>query len=150
MTLNHFTGSFQLILEPIKMQSLMRTVQRGAALAIPKLPALESVQTHILNPRGFHSLSKTIVPQFNLTKNTDSYFLTGLLRPIQPVISPACGMKYKVRLKLRCKDCYFCWVQGRLHVRCETHPRHKQAAIVKPEKKTWILTSVSQCKKRPW
>ncbi len=34
--------------------------------------------------------------------------------------------KQKVRLRKRCKGCYFVWRCGRLYVECKEHPRHKQ------------------------
>lgn len=34
--------------------------------------------------------------------------------------------KQKVRLRKRCKSCYFVWRCGRLYVECKEHPRHKQ------------------------
>jgi ribosomal protein L36 len=34
--------------------------------------------------------------------------------------------KAKVRLRLRCKSCFFIWRNGRLYVECKEHPRHKQ------------------------
>ena len=34
--------------------------------------------------------------------------------------------KQKVRLRKRCKGCYFVWRCGRLYVECKDHPRHKQ------------------------
>uniref|UniRef100_A0A1I7Z1K6 Ribosomal protein n=1 Tax=Steinernema glaseri TaxID=37863 RepID=A0A1I7Z1K6_9BILA len=36
------------------------------------------------------------------------------------------GFKVKSMLKLRCRSCYFVRVDGRLHVECPVHPRHKQ------------------------
>ena len=34
--------------------------------------------------------------------------------------------KQKVRLRKRCKSCYFVWRCGRIYVECKEHPRHKQ------------------------
>ena len=34
--------------------------------------------------------------------------------------------KQKLRLRQRCKNCYFIWRNGRLYVECPEHPRHKQ------------------------
>jgi ribosomal protein L36 len=34
--------------------------------------------------------------------------------------------KVKLRLRKRCKHCYFVWRNGRLYVECPEHPRHKQ------------------------
>uniref|UniRef100_A0A6V7M860 Large ribosomal subunit protein bL36m n=1 Tax=Bracon brevicornis TaxID=1563983 RepID=A0A6V7M860_9HYME len=131
------------------MQCLARTIQRGAAFLLPKLSALEKPVAN----RGFHSLNKCVALTNNSTTcltNSIMNSLPSFLRPTQPLVNPACGLKYKVRLKLRCKACYFAWFKGKLYVRCKEHPRHKQAQISKPERKTWILTSVSQTRKRPW
>ncbi|TKR95867.1 hypothetical protein L596_009979 [Steinernema carpocapsae] len=37
-----------------------------------------------------------------------------------------CGFKVRSMLKLRCRHCFFIRVEGRLHVECPVHPRHKQ------------------------
>ena len=34
--------------------------------------------------------------------------------------------KVKLRLRKRCKHCFFVWRNGRLYVECLEHPRHKQ------------------------
>ncbi len=36
------------------------------------------------------------------------------------------GYKQKLRLRKRCRNCYFVWRNGRLYVECTEHPRHKQ------------------------
>ncbi len=38
--------------------------------------------------------------------------------------------KQKIRLRKRCKNCYFVWRNGRLYVECTEHPRHKQHHVV--------------------
>ncbi|KIH61783.1 ribosomal protein L36 [Ancylostoma duodenale] len=38
-------------------------------------------------------------------------------------------VEVKARLKLRCRSCYFIRVNGRLHVECSEHPRHKTREI---------------------
>ncbi|NWS70088.1 RM36 protein, partial [Crotophaga sulcirostris] len=39
------------------------------------------------------------------------------------------GMKSKVSLKRRCKDCFIVRRRGRLYVYCKTNPRHKQRKL---------------------
>lgn len=67
-----------------------------------------------------------------------------------PQLQQTAGFKLKRVLKRRCKDCYFVVRENRLHVICQTHPRHKQMAITKPTKSTWILTHATQSPVRPW
>nr|CAI5830440.1 unnamed protein product [Callosobruchus analis] len=40
--------------------------------------------------------------------------------------------------------------ENRLFVLCKTHRRHKQMAMRKDERNTWILTHATQGKVRPW
>jgi ribosomal protein L36 len=42
--------------------------------------------------------------------------------------------KQKARLRKRCVDCYFKWLNGRLYVECKTNPRHKQHHMKSLEK----------------
>jgi hypothetical protein len=42
--------------------------------------------------------------------------------------------KQKTRLRRRCSDCYFKWLNGRLYVECERSPRHKQHHVSSLEK----------------
>lgn len=46
-----------------------------------------------------------------------------------PMHQQTADFKVKTRLKLRCRSCYFIRVEGRLHVECNEHPRHKQREI---------------------
>ncbi|CAJ0573594.1 unnamed protein product, partial [Mesorhabditis spiculigera] len=46
-----------------------------------------------------------------------------------PLHEPVANFKVKTRLKLRCRHCYFLRVEGRLHVECNEHPRHKQREV---------------------
>ncbi|XP_053916191.1 39S ribosomal protein L36, mitochondrial [Cuculus canorus] len=39
------------------------------------------------------------------------------------------GLKTKVSLKRRCKDCFIVRRRGRLYVYCKTNPRHKQRKL---------------------
>ncbi|NWS39796.1 RM36 protein, partial [Probosciger aterrimus] len=47
----------------------------------------------------------------------------GLLSPL------VAGLKSKVSLRRRCKDCFIVRRRGRLYVICKTHPRHKQRQL---------------------
>lgn len=67
-----------------------------------------------------------------------------------PMLQQTAGFKLKRVLKRRCKDCYFVVRENRMHIICKTHPRHKQMAIQKPAKSTWILTHATQSPVRPW
>uniref|UniRef100_A0A1I7XTY4 Ribosomal protein n=1 Tax=Heterorhabditis bacteriophora TaxID=37862 RepID=A0A1I7XTY4_HETBA len=46
-----------------------------------------------------------------------------------PLKEYSAGFKVKARLKLRCRSCYFVRVDGRLHVECNEHGRHRQREI---------------------
>ncbi|KAL8194226.1 UNVERIFIED_CONTAM: hypothetical protein K2H54_005889, partial [Gekko kuhli] len=46
-----------------------------------------------------------------------------------PSLQPVAGMKCKVIIKKRCKDCFIVRRRGRLYVYCKTHPRHKQRKL---------------------
>jgi large subunit ribosomal protein L36 len=69
---------------------------------------------------------------------------------LSPLLTQTCGFKVKGRLRRRCKDCYFVMKDERLLVLCKTHPRHKQMAMQKKPKNTWILTHATQSKVRPF
>ena len=71
-------------------------------------------------------------------------------QPTTPSLVQVCGMKQKVVLKRRCKDCNFVMRRGRLHVLCKAKPRHNQMMTQKKEKSTWILTHATQSIRRPW
>ncbi|XP_017462541.1 PREDICTED: 39S ribosomal protein L36, mitochondrial [Rhagoletis zephyria] len=73
-----------------------------------------------------------------------------LLTPFTSLLTQVAGFKVKGRLRRRCKDCYFVVRQQRAYVICPTHPRHKQMAMKKREKNTWILTHATQSKVRPY
>ncbi|GMS87379.1 hypothetical protein PENTCL1PPCAC_9554 [Pristionchus entomophagus] len=61
---------------------------------------------------------------------TGSQLARSLLGAAQlPIKESAAGFKVKSRLKLRCRSCYFTRVDGRLHVECNEHPRHKAREI---------------------
>ncbi|XP_042883500.1 39S ribosomal protein L36, mitochondrial-like [Penaeus japonicus] len=73
-----------------------------------------------------------------------------LLQPVATSVLQSCGMKQKGKLTLRCDDCYYVMRKGRLFVMCKTKPRHKQMAMQKKEKNTWILTHATQSPYRAW
>lgn len=72
------------------------------------------------------------------------------LTPTSLSVVPSCGMKVKGIPKLRCKDCYYIRKEGRLHVNCDTHPRHKQMQMLIKKKKTWLLSHACMSKERPY
>ncbi|XP_019364744.1 PREDICTED: 39S ribosomal protein L36, mitochondrial [Gavialis gangeticus] len=49
--------------------------------------------------------------------------------PLPPLPAPSAGMKAKVVLRRRCKDCFIVRRNGRLFVYCKTTPRHKQRQL---------------------
>nr|CAD7456867.1 unnamed protein product [Timema tahoe] len=94
--------------------------------------------------KNYHGVTKT----FDSLTQTKNITLVSLFKPLLnsfvPMFIPVCGFKVKGKLKRRCKDCYFVMRQERLYVICKTHPRHKQMAMKKKEKNTWILTHATQ------
>ncbi|KAJ9575914.1 hypothetical protein L9F63_007226, partial [Diploptera punctata] len=74
----------------------------------------------------------------------------NLLSPQIPILSQACGFKVKGKPQRRCKDCYYVVRERRLFVICDTHPRHKQMAMKKPDKARWTIAHACQSKVRPW
>ncbi|NXX88185.1 RM36 protein, partial [Centropus bengalensis] len=46
-----------------------------------------------------------------------------------PVLPLLAGLKTKVSLKRRCKDCFFVRRRGRLYIYCKSNPRHKQRKL---------------------
>lgn len=118
-----------------KVFSLARTLSTiGAALSARNViaPALPT---------------KLIQQRFCTIQNNDS---KKILAPTSPMINLVCGFKIKGRVRRRCKDCYFVVRDGRMHVICPKHPRHKQKAMRKKPHNTWILTHASQSPVRPW
>ncbi|NWH65603.1 RM36 protein, partial [Geococcyx californianus] len=55
----------------------------------------------------------------------------GLLAVLPPagLLPLLAGLKSKVSLKRRCKDCFVVRRRGRLYVYCKTNPRHKQRKL---------------------
>lgn len=122
-----------------KMQrifSLARTISTiGASLST------RTFNVPTLNSKLMQSMFSTFQNQVGREK---------LLVPSFPMINSVCGFKIKGRVKRRCKDCYFVVRDGRMHVICATHPRHKQKVMQKKPHNTWILTHASQSPVRPW
>lgn len=111
---------------------LRSTINIITKKSIPISPFLQNGQN-----KFYHILSRTISP-------------LPMLTPTIPAIVQNCGFKVKGHLKRRCKDCYFVTREQRQYVICPTHPRHKQMAMKKKEKNTWILTHATQGKYREW
>ena len=94
---------------------------------------LSNIKDYVFSPRhlisfDFHSRASLfpnknslICPILSSTKlnltNTESQFLS---------LNQKREYKQKVRLRKRCKSCYFVWRCGRIYVECTEHPRHKQ------------------------
>jgi large subunit ribosomal protein L36 len=66
------------------------------------------------------------------------------------VFVPARGMKIKGKLKRRCKDCYFIWIEGVKYNLCKTYGRHKQMRKPPYWANLRILTDATQGPKRAW
>lgn len=97
--------------------------------------------------RNFH----TVQPLIHHGINSSAQKSSTLLSPnnnLQCV--PSCGLKYLRKVHRRCKDCNLMLINGVMHNFCKAHPRHKQKAITKKPKNTWILTAVTTMKKRDW
>lgn len=62
------------------------------------------------------------------TANHNTVQKSGLLKSqlLNSSIQQQRNYKQKLRLRKRCKSCYFIWRNGRLYVECAEHPRHKQ------------------------
>ncbi len=61
-----------------------------------------------------------------------------------PFLIQSRGFKDKEVLKIRCKDCYFKYVDNRWWVLCDSHPRHKQRQKVDDIKRQWIVTHITR------
>lgn len=108
-------------------------------LSLLKNTFLQITRTQQTIISAFHVLS---TPNPNLPQ----FFL---LPKVQNAIQ-TCGLKVKGVVKRRCKDCYMVMREQRMYVECKTHRRHRQVTIAKKPKNTWILTSATQSKVRPW
>lgn len=101
--------------------------------------------------------TRTLFAPTLITNYTQSMFSTfqnngsrKILVPTIPMINSVCGFKIRGRVNRRCKACYFVVRDGRMHVICPKHPRHKQKAMWKKPHNTWILTHATQSPVRPW
>ncbi|XP_024214419.1 large ribosomal subunit protein bL36m [Halyomorpha halys] len=112
-------------------------------------PLLRAISNFNVVSRSL-SIFRSSAPAFNSLglKSNDTF--TPFLSPQLPILSQVCGFKVKLKLRKRCKDCYFVIREQRAYVICHTHPRHKQKSMVKKPRYTWILTHASQSKVRPW
>lgn len=111
-------------------------------------PAAFTQSTSILKNHCLRSFS--VLTANNATPKANNQLTKSLLQPPSLTINPERGMKQMGVLKRRCKDCYFVMREERLFVMCKTHPRHKQMAMKKKPKNTWILTDATQSKQRAW
>ena len=84
--------------------------------------------SHQVVSLDFHSNASSCVnkalnccPLLNTTKYN---FISTKLRDFN--MNQKREYKQKIRLRKRCKHCFFVWRCGRLYVECKEHPRHKQ------------------------
>ena len=42
------------------------------------------------------------------------------------LVQQVCEFKTKMRLRKRCRSCYFLWKNGRIYVECKAYPNHRQ------------------------
>ncbi|VDM56687.1 unnamed protein product [Angiostrongylus costaricensis] len=63
------------------------------------------------------------------TADTCSPQFYRLSKPKQQISHYFGLLQVKSRLKLRCRSCYFIRVNGRMHVECREHPRHKAREV---------------------
>ncbi|XP_054740122.1 39S ribosomal protein L36, mitochondrial [Anastrepha obliqua] len=126
-----------------------RTVQTPAAIASNRT---YHIMTNCCTPLGASGPLNTISSGTNSV--AAPAIIEGgmqrLLTPLTSLVTQVAGFKVKGRLKRRCQDCYFVIRQQRAYVICPTHPRHKQMAMKKREKNTWLLTHATQSKIRPY
>uniref|UniRef100_A0A8C6V5M5 Ribosomal protein n=1 Tax=Naja naja TaxID=35670 RepID=A0A8C6V5M5_NAJNA len=75
--------------------------------------------------------SNTVTPLLGppATKSPNAHLLPFLSCCPHYNWQPVAGMKCKVAIKKRCKDCYFVRKKGHLYVYCKTFPRHKQRKL---------------------
>uniref|UniRef100_A0A0F7Z4L7 Ribosomal protein n=1 Tax=Crotalus adamanteus TaxID=8729 RepID=A0A0F7Z4L7_CROAD len=73
----------------------------------------------------------TVIPLLGppATKSLKAHLLPFLSCCPQYNLQPVAGMKCKMVIKKRCKDCYFVRRKGRLYIYCKTFPRHKQRKL---------------------
>ena len=128
--------------------------QRVGVTVLQNIQAVKSVPVTSVLPRLFSGLSRlpnaTTSPSFGVTGVINTAPSQLLTPTFSPLVQLANGFKIKGRLKRRCKDCYFVVRQERRYVMCKSHGRHKQMAMKKSEKNSWILTDATQSKVRPW
>lgn len=136
----HDTQAFKMFFQ--SMRNAYRVMIPQMNTILMKSPVLSAVSS-----KAFHGLARNIVGHLpGISINVES----KLLSPATPQLMPSCGFKVKGHVRRRCKDCYFVMRQGRLYNICHTHPRHKQMAMQKAPRNTWILTHATQSKVRPW
>jgi large subunit ribosomal protein L36 len=101
------------------MASFLKNLLRTSATTLTKTSQLSTVSatfarslTYVANSTilAQHRVAAMIMPAITSQQQVREY-------------------KLKVRLRKRCKSCYFVWRNGRLYVECKEHPRHKQHHI---------------------
>lgn len=131
----------------VSIHRMFRPLARIASFLRPMTiqSSNQILQNNIKCLRNFSMLSNII--NRSLTPTAP---ITPLLQPAAVTLNIERGFKQVGRLKRRCKDCYFVMRQERLYVICKTHPRHKQMAMKKKPKNSWLLTDATQSPYRPF
>lgn len=117
-----------------------------------KLTGLLKPATSMTPPtilRNFSLLSSNATGH-NVAPNACNQRTFNLLQPSSLALYFERGMKQVGNVKRRCKDCYLVVRQERLYNMCKAHPRHKQMAMKKKDKNTWIKTDATQSPLRAW
>lgn len=105
--------------------------------------------------RAFSSLYRPIVvktnPHHEIAKTrTISAFEQNFLQPTSLSVMLVNTVKYKAKVKKRCKGCYFIYKEGVLKNYCHLKPKHKQIIFHPSAKSMYILSGVSTSIPRPW
>ena len=122
---------------------MLSLVSNAARRSVPKI-----FSQFFQARNAFHSLKVLTPIQQPVVQNMCRE--RNFLYPVTPLLNLFNGFKVKLKLKRRCKDCYFVVRDQRGYVLCPTHPRHKQMSMVKRFKNVRILTHATQSKIRPW
>lgn len=115
---------------------------------IPKVNILQA--TKIPQPRCFHMFAPI---QMNTIANNclgQQSAPKMLTVPNVPQLIQSCGMKARMSVRRRCRDCYLVVRGAVLYNMCPTHPRHKQMKKHPKLGHIWILSHATQSKIRPW
>lgn len=132
----------------IDRQCHSRMLKHLATIGRTLQPVLLPPTKSFAGLRNFSLLSSNILGRNVVPLGSSHLQPTTLLQPPTALMNIERGMKQKGNVKRRCKDCYLVMREDRLYNMCKTHPRHKQMAMKKKDKNTWILTDATQSKLR--